>query len=125
MNSKAAKPLILSLTVVVIFSLSFYLSSQRNKTTEITAITDELDLEVIAQTNQEISLKQKLVEDFETAFFKQYTPPVGCEVLLEKNKSVECKQHLHQAKNEYKADFIKYRGLPKNTFEELKLSFTG
>lgn len=124
MNSKAAKPFILSLTIIVIFTLSFYFSSQRHKAADVTSIIDEQSLNVIAQTNQEISLKQKLVEDFEAAFFKQYTPPVGCEVLLKKNQSIECKQHLQQAKNEFKADFIKYRGLPKNTFEELKLSFT-
>jgi len=124
MNHRIVKSLALWLTIVAIFSLGFYLSSQRNQRAEITANSDEQRVEKMIQDSQEIPLKQKLISDFEEAFLKQYTPPVGCEVFQDSNQPAECRQHLQQEKNEFKAVFIKDRGLPKNTFEELKLSFT-
>lgn len=74
------------------------------------------------QQQQENTIKQKLAEDFENAFIKQYTPLVGCEDLYKNEPELKCELHLEKAKNQFKDEYIKDRGLPKNTFEELKLS---
>lgn len=123
MIRKATHSLTLWLTIIAIFSLGFYFSSQRTQNNEVTAIMSEKSNQQMMLVNQELALKEKLASDFEIAFLKQYTQPVGCEVLKEASQTTECEQHLQHAKNQFKEVFIKDRGLPKNTFEELKLSF--
>jgi len=119
MKSTTAKSITPWVVAIIIFIFGFYLSSQRNLNAESQKITVSQELSI---DHQEFTVKQKLADDFEVAFLKQYTPPVGCEVLNEERQSADCNQHLNQAKNAFKADFIKNRGLPKDTFENLKLS---
>lgn len=112
MNQAITKNIPLLIAILFIFIISFYLSSQRKPLSE---------QQVSKQSN--FSVKQKLAEDFETAFLKQYTPLIGCEDLNNLSKSSKCSQHIKQAKHDFKQQFIKNRGLPKETFEDLKLSF--
>lgn len=119
MNRKTATSITSWVAIIAVFIFSFYLSSQRNNSTASTAFSVATNAN---QDHQEIALKQKLVGDFEIAFLKQYTPPVGCDVLKQEYQSADCQQHLRQSKNDFKDVFIKNRGLPKNTFEELRLS---
>ena len=123
MKQTLTKILIPWITVIVLFIVGFYLSSQRN-TPSVNIFVQQNDYAENLLDDKDYSVRQKLINDFEIAFLKQYTPLVGCEVLDSENKSTECRNHLEQAKNEFKQQFIKSRGLPKNTFEELKLSFT-
>jgi len=69
-------------------------------------------------------IKQRLLEEFENAFFKQYTPPIGCENWNNESHMVRCTSHQIKAKQEFKQEFIKKRGLPKDTFDQPQLSFT-
>jgi len=119
--SKKILPLIL---VVFVFSLGFYLSSNRINPAEQANLSTENNLSENQTDKIDYSVKQKLADDFEIAFLKQYTPIVGCEDLELEVKTKECIQHLEQAKNNFKQQFIKNRGLPKGTFEDLKLSYT-
>lgn len=72
---------------------------------------------------QEKVIQQRLYEDFEDAFVKQYTPPINCEILENKTQSIECINHQIEAKQAFKHEFIKLRGLPKDTFQGDQLSF--
>lgn len=101
----------------------FYLSTQRNQLTNDTLAKQHKNFAENQLDDRDYSVRQKLINDFEIAFLKQYTPLIGCEVLDSEVKTDECNQHIEQAKNDFKQQFIKNRGLPKNTFEELKLSF--
>lgn len=120
MNRTAAKIILPWVAILLIFMFGFYLSSQRaEKTTSPTSNTPpqyQID-------NSDTALKQKLVKDFQVAFLKQYTALLGCEDMLGEPKTQECIEHLKYAKQEFKQQFIKNRGLPKNTFEDLKLSY--
>ena len=108
---------------IIIFLFGFYLSSQRSEhnDTQVTYIQnnpfenqfDDIDY----------SVKQKLINDFEIAFLKQYTSSLGCEELDNEFKTATCRQHFEQAKYSFQKQFIKNRGLPPDTFEALKLSF--
>ena len=121
MNQTAKK--ILPLTIVIIaITFGLYLNTQSQHSGEATksSVTEKAASET--QDLQDQALKQKLVADFENAFLKQYTPLVGCEEIHSKNLPAKCIRHLAQAKNEFKEQFIKTRGLPKDAFEELKLS---
>ena len=122
MKQTITKKLIPWVTVIALFIFGFYLSSQRN-TPSVTLVVQQNDYAEYLLDDKDYSVRQKLINDFEIAFLKQYTPLVGCEELESENKSTECRNHLKQAKNEFKQQFIKTRGLPKNTFEEIKLSF--
>ncbi len=122
MKQTITKTLIPWVTVIALFIFGFYLSSQRN-TPSVTLVVQQNDYAENLLDDKDYSVRQKLINDFEIAFLKQYTPLVGCEELDSENKSNECRNHLEQAKNEFKQQFIKTRGLPKNTFEEIKLSF--
>ncbi len=108
-------------TVIALFLFGFYLSTHNEKIFLISAQNDASENNLIE--DKDYSLRKKLLNDFETAFLKQYTPIIGCEALDNDVKSAKCNHHLEQYKNEFKQQFIKKRGLPKNTFEELKLSF--
>lgn len=121
MNQTAKKILPWSI-VIIAFTFGLYLNSQRQHSAEDVkpSVTENTTNET--QDHQELALKQKLVADFENAFLKQYTPLIGCEEIHSKNPTAKCIRHLEQAKNEFKEQFIKTRGLPKNVFEELKLS---
>ena len=123
MKQMITKTLIPWITVIVIFIFGFYLSSQRS-TNSINIVAQQNDLSENQLDDKDYSVRQKLINDFEIAFLKQYTPLVGCEELDSENKSATCRNHLEQSKNNFKQQFIKTRGLPKNTFEELKLSFS-
>jgi len=122
MSHAVAKKTLPWILVIVIFSLGFYLSSNR--------INPKVQTNLSAQNNTshnranqiDFSVKQKLADDFEHAFLKQYTPLIGCEDLELEIKTDKCVQHLEQAKNDFRQQFIKNRGLPKDTFEDLKLS---
>ncbi|MFK7816496.1 MAG: hypothetical protein AB8B92_09175 [Gammaproteobacteria bacterium] len=112
------------ITVIALFVSGFYLSTQHEKPITnhmTTAFNDTVNKSQI--NDKDISVRKKLINDFEIAFLKQYTPLLGCKVLDNEVKSGKCGRHLEQAKNDFKQQFIKNRGLPKNTFEELKLSF--
>jgi hypothetical protein len=98
----------------------FYLSSQHAEKT--TAPTSNNASPQYHTDDSDTALKQKLIKDFEIAFLKQYTPLLGCEDMLGKPKNQECIEYHKHAKQEFKQQFIKNRGLPKNTFEDLKLS---
>ena len=118
-----AKKIIPWVIAIIVFLLGFYLTTQRQLLVENRNLTMVEPSAKADHDHQELALKQKLIDDFENAFLKQYTPILGCEEILNENQSAECSQHLEQAKNDFKEEFIKNRGLPKNTFEELKLSF--
>ena len=102
----------------------FYLSSQHTQFSDSSNTSLQNKLSENQLNDKDSSIRQKLANDFETAFLKQYTPLVGCEELDNNTKTAKCSQHLEQAKNDFKQQFIKNRGLPKDTFEDLKLSFT-
>lgn len=72
---------------------------------------------------QEKVIKQRVIEDFENAFLKQYTAPVGCEGWENDSDIARCTNHQLKAKQAFKQDYIKTRGLPKNTFDYQKFSF--
>ena len=123
MNQTITKSILAWITIIAIILFGFYLSTQRSKhTNELTVSLQDNAAENILD-DKDYSVRQKLINDFEIAFLKQYTPLVGCEALESDIKSSKCRQHLIQAKLEFKQQFITTRGLPKNTFEELKLSF--
>lgn len=65
---------------------------------------------------QEIIIKLRLLKEFENDFLKQYTPPVGCEDWQNDTYMAKCINHKAKAKQEFKQEFIKKRGLPKDTF---------
>ena len=109
------------ITIITIFFLGFYLSAQRIKSVNDAYIYLQDD-NVENILDNRYSVRQKLINDFEIAFLKQYTPPAGCNVLESNINSNQCNQHLIQARNEFKQYFITTRGLPRNTFEVLKLS---
>ncbi len=100
----------------------FYLSSHRTNLGKDPVALQDNTIENKFD-DEDNSVRQKLMRDFEIAFLKQYTPQIGCDVLDSEPKNAECSHHLEQAKNDFKKQFIKNRGLPKNTFEELRLSF--
>lgn len=111
-------------TVIALFVFGYYLSTQHQKPIANHITSANNDVPKGSQIDdKDYSVRQKLIQDFEVAFLKQYTSPVGCGVLDNKVKSAKCSQHLEESKNDFKHQFIKNRGLPKNTFEELRLSF--
>ena len=120
MKRNSVKTILILTTASTLFISSFYLSSLRTQSDPL--VTSQNFVSNQKQAHQENALKQKLITDFEKAFVKQYTPLVGCEDLFAENQAAKCRIHLEQAKNEFKNEFIKNRGLPKNTFEDLKLS---
>lgn len=111
------------ITVITLFVFGYYLSSHRITSSDNHIASQLSDSSESQFNDKDYSVRQKLINDFEMAFLKQYTPIIGCKVLDNEVKTAECSQHLEQAKNDFKQQFIKSRGLPKNTFEELKLSF--
>lgn len=123
MNSTALKSVLPWILVVIAFMIGFHLSSQRDPLTENTTLKQQKIYAENKLDDKDTSVRQKLLDDFEIAFLKQYTPLIGCEALDDHVKTSECSQHIEQAKNDFKQQFIKNRGLPKNTFEELKVSF--
>ncbi|MEM7401413.1 MAG: hypothetical protein AAF304_05625 [Pseudomonadota bacterium] len=120
MKRNSVKTIFILFTAIALFIGGFYLSSLR-KQSDVTVTSQNLASNE-KQAHQENALKEKLVTDFEKAFIKQYTPLVGCEDLFAENQTTKCRMHREDAKNEFKNEFIKNRGLPKNTFEDLKLS---
>ena len=123
MKQTITKTLIPWITVIALFIFGFYLSSQLS-VPSVNIVAQQKNSSENLLDDKDYSVRQKLINDFEIAFLKQYTPLIGCEELDSEVKSAECRNHLEQAKNNFKQQFIKNRGLPKNTFEELKLSFT-
>lgn len=123
MNQTIKNKLLLSVAIVFIFLFSFYLSSQRTQLSEQTNLSTQNNHSANQADKIDYSVKQKLADDFEIAFLKQYTPIIGCEDIENATKSNKCSRHIEQAKNNFKQQFIKNRGLPKETFEDLKLSF--
>ena len=111
------------ITVIALFIFGYYLSSHRTTSSDNHIASLQNDSSESQLDDKYYSVRQKLINDFEMAFLKQYTPIIGCKMLDSEVKTAECSQHLEQAKNDFKQQFIKNRGLPKNTFEELKLSF--
>ena len=122
MKQTISKILLPCITVIALFIFGYY-SSQRTVTPDHHIASLHSNSSESQLDDEDYSVRQKLINDFEMAFLKQYTPLIGCKVLDSEVKSAECSQHLEQAKNDFKQQFIKNRGLPKNTFEELKLSF--
>jgi len=122
MSYAVSKKALLWIFVIAIFSLGFYLSSQRINHSNQSNLSTQQNISENQAEKIDYSVKQKLVDDFENAFLKQYTPLIGCEDLDLEMKTGKCIQHLEQAKNDFKQQFIKNRGLPKETFEDLKLS---
>jgi len=111
------------ITVIALFIFGYYLSSNRTTPSNKHIASILNDSSGSQLDDKDYSVRQKLINNFEMDFLKQYTPIIGCKVLDSEVKSAECSQHLEQAKNDFKQQFIKNRGLPKDTFEELKLSF--
>lgn len=110
--------------IIALFVFGFYLSTQHERPIAnhmTTVFNDTANKSQI--DDKDISVRKKLINDFEIAFLKQYTPLLGCKVLDNEVNPDKCDRHLEQAKNDFKQQFIKNRGLPKNTFDELKLSF--
>ncbi len=122
MTRQNNKTISIFIAIIALFATSFYLSS--NRITENDSIQTEFTVSNEKQVQQESSVKQKIEDDFENAFIKQYTPLVGCEDVYADNPESRCEMHLEKAKEQFKDVFIKERGLPKNTFEEFKLSFS-
>ena len=123
MNRAIKNKLLLWVATIFIFLLGFYLSSQRTQLAEQTNLSTQNNYSANQVDKIDYSVKQKLADDFEIAFLKQYTPLIGCEDLDKATESNKCREHIEQAKNDFKQQFIKSRGLPKETFEDLKLSF--
>jgi hypothetical protein len=121
MKRSSVRSTIILITASALFAGGFYLSSLRSQSDSNTS--GQIVASNENQAHQEFTLKQKLATDFEKAFFKQYAPLIGCEDLFAENLPTKCRKHLENAKNDFKNEFIKNRGLPKNTFEDLKLSF--
>ena len=92
---------------------------QQNSEEHQTLVQTESD-----HLEQEKIIKKRLLEEFEDAFLKQYTPPVGCENWANESHMVRCTNHQIKAKQAYQEEFIKKRGLPKDTFDHPQLSFT-
>ena len=111
------------ITFIALFIFGCYLPYHRTTSSDNHIASLQNDSSESQLDDKYYSVRQKLINDFEMAFLKQYTPIIGCKVLDSEVKTAECSQHLEQAKNDFKQQFIKNRGLPKNTFEELKLSF--
>lgn len=122
---------------------AYYLISQRGSSTKEDLLTRSQAIQeqsqqlmkqtekqqALAQTEarhleQEKIIKQRLTEEFENAFLKQYTPPVGCENWENDSHMVRCTNHQIKAKQEFKQEFIEKRGLPKDTFDDPQISFT-
>ncbi len=120
MKRNSVKTIFILFTATALFIGGFYISSLRTQSD--TMVTSQNLVSNEKQAHQENALKEKLVTDFEKAFIKQYTPLVGCEDLFAENQTAKCRMHREDAKNDFKNEFIKNRGLPKNTFEDLKLS---
>lgn len=91
-------------------------SNKQVKTQPLHAQSEDKHLE------QEMIIKLRLLEEFENDFLKQYTPPVGCEDWQNDTYMAKCINHQMKAKQEFKQEFIKKRGLPKDTFDYPKLS---
>jgi len=123
MKRAITKTLIPWITIIIVFMFGFYLSSQRSEHDETQVASVQNNSSENQFGDKDYSVKQKLINDFEIAFLKQYTPLVGCEELNSEVKTAACSQHLEQAKYGFQQQFIKSRGLPNDTFEELKLSF--
>ncbi|MGH1538104.1 MAG: hypothetical protein ACRBDX_08680 [Gammaproteobacteria bacterium] len=123
MKQTTTKSIFPWIIVIAVFMSGFYLSSQRTELSN-DPISIQNNLVENQLDDEDYSVRQKLMHDFEVAFLKQYTPQIGCGVLENETKTRTCIEHREQAKNDFKQQFIKNRGLPKNTFEELKLSFS-
>lgn len=122
MMNHTAKNIFPWIIIICIFIFGYYLFSKQQPSREnsqLSSLDNSIDKKL---DNQELALKQKLIDDFENAFLKQYTPLIGCEEFHIENQSKKCSQHLEKAKHDFKDEFIESRGLPKNTFEELELS---
>ena len=124
MNQTITNKLLFWIAIILIFLFSFYLSSQRTQPVEQNNFSTQNNHSLNQANKIDYSVKQKLADDFEIAFLKQYTPIIGCEDIENAAKSKKCSQHIEQAKNDFKQQFIKNRGLPKETFEDLKLSLS-
>jgi len=98
MKQTITKILIPWITVIALFIFGFYLSSQRS-VPSVNIVAQQNDPSENELDDKDYSVRQKLINDFENAFLKQYTPLVGCEELDIENKSTECRNHLEQAKN--------------------------
>ncbi len=68
-------------------------------------------------------IQQQLYKDFENAFTKQYTPPIECINQENYDLSTECTKHLYEAKQIFRQEYIKIRGLPKNALDILQFSY--
>ena len=121
MMNHTAKNILPWIIIICIFIFGYFLFSNQKHQTESTQLSSENNVIDKKLDHQELALKQKLIDDFENAFLKQYTPLIGCEEFHIENQSNKCNQHLEKAKHDFKDEFIKSRGLPKNTFEELEL----
>ena len=97
------------------------LSVQKHKDT---IDSQELTKPETEHLQQEEVIKKRLLEEFENAFIKQYTPPLGCENWQSDSHMVRCTNHKINAKKDFQQEFIEKRGLPKNTFDHPRLSFT-
>ena len=123
MKRTITKTLTPSIAVIALFTFGYYLSSDLITPSGNHSASLQNDSSESQLDDKDYSVRQKLINDFEIAFLKQYTPKIGCKVLDSEVKTTECSLDLEQAKNGFKQQFIKNRGLPKDTFEELKLSF--
>jgi len=118
------------IALISVFATFYFFSSQRvshSKDTEkdnLQTYATQLADSDKANVEKNRYITEGLIQDFENAFLKQYTPLLGCEDITDENMSATCSRHLAAAKNEFQQEFIQRRGLPKDTFTEQHLSAT-
>ncbi len=124
-NTYMTKKSLYLITTTLVFAFAFFISSQRIEynnnhggNNQQAFETNELRL------SKDTQITQNILQDFEKAFLKQYTPLLGCEDISNSSRSSVCNRHLEKAKNEFKLEFIQRRGLPKDTFTKIQLSAT-
>lgn len=130
MSFTKSKKLDYLIATIAAFSILCVFSAQRisdnndtrGNTQKISSL-DQTSLDV-PSIKQESNIKQNILQEFDNAFLKQYTPLLGCEDISNESKSDTCNLHLEQEKNDFKLEFIQRRGLPKDTFKNLHLSAT-
>jgi hypothetical protein len=92
MKRAITKTLIYWITIILVFIFGFYLSSQRSEHDDTQATSEQNNSSENQFDDKDYSVKQKLINDFEIAFLKQYTPLVGCEKLDSEIKTTACSQ---------------------------------
>ena len=124
-------PITITLSVIIItysiFAQRAFIGDESNTTTKQSTQEKTVTHNLVSQSaeehvEQDTIIRLRLLEEFENDFLKQYTAPVGCEDWQNDTYMATCMNHKVKAKREFRQEFIKKRGLPKNTFDFPTLS---